>query len=849
MSNSENEVKSGFSKALSLYNETISNTEENDFNNLFSTIVNNEEVNIKTWEIKDYVQFLKEIDPINKLRSNLDEKDQTTSNILPNLFISLVSVLQEVEANDIDNQIYNVVTKYLYDNTEGNIKDIVNYIIPNKKEDLNEKATAIITILISSIKALLDNKENGIKELFQNVLENVNQIEIGEGNDKTNNSEYLNFMLSLFSELFGDLELKKVIKILWEVTNGNTEQIAEYISYLLYEHQANQKEDEGAESKHFGLATRIVIEEYIVPVQQKKRRQLIRNRNKSNEASSNTVQTEEEAANADLNEIYSFIKQVLHYTCLDDDQNGYPKELALFFSSFEDFWEPDMIIKFMVKEINASNIEENYKEYYGPFLMDLADLMNWTNKQCESALLIITEGWKRKSRISLAKMMGLSLNDIKHLYSDCKDLTYNDNDYLSDSENANTNSEDHKGRRDRDFSKTKKPVVLSIRGSDFKRSFAKPLTNKDNLNNGNNKICRFYGTKNGCSKGKHCPFKHIQTNRSSYISRRLNHSIFSKTSSYGGGKFGNNSSRYHYGNSNMGSLKHKSSFQNSSNYRNSSFRNSNDIKNRMSNREPLIPSNDSMLKYGKKGDRDRDRDHHDKMDRPLGKKDLGFNHKLRKQASFMNTSSYRHQTPQEYKPIEAIDPALPQHNHSNICNFYNSPGGCDKGNNCKFLHINANSFNSNGPDNRHYDRYGRGSNRKSFNSYTKSYNGPSGYNSSYNNDGSMNKGHMMSKKPSRSMMRNADTSKPKPEFNNYKKGISGNDDGPKNANSNNATSSITIVNSSQQTNDALSTNAAAASNAIDETNESKLYSQTPCVFFSKEGKCKYGDTCKFLHAK
>jgi len=161
MSNSENEVKSGFSKALSLYNETISNTEENDFNNLFSTIVNNEEVNIKTWEIKDYVQFLKEIDPINKLRSNLDEKDQTTSNILPNLFISLVSVLQEVEANDIDNQIYNVVTKYLYDNTEGNIKDIVNYIIPNKKEDLNEKATAIITILISSIKALLDNKENG----------------------------------------------------------------------------------------------------------------------------------------------------------------------------------------------------------------------------------------------------------------------------------------------------------------------------------------------------------------------------------------------------------------------------------------------------------------------------------------------------------------------------------------------------------------------------------------------------------------------------------------------------------------------------------------------------------------
>jgi len=188
-------------------------------------------------------------------------------------------------------------------------------------------------------------------------------------------------MLSLFSELFGDLELKKVIKILWEVTNGNTEQIAEYISYLLYEHQANQKEDEGAESKHFGLATRIVIEEYIVPVQQKKRRQLIRNRNKSNEASSNTVQTEEEAANADLNEIYSFIKQVLHYTCLDDDQNGYPKELALFFSSFEDFWEPDMIIKFMVKEINASNIEENYKEYYGPFLMDLADLMNWTKKK------------------------------------------------------------------------------------------------------------------------------------------------------------------------------------------------------------------------------------------------------------------------------------------------------------------------------------------------------------------------------------------------------------------------------------------------------------------------------------
>jgi len=191
-------------------------------------------------------------------------------------------------------------------------------------------------------------------------------------------------MLSLFSELFNDIELKKVMKLLWEVTNGNTEQIAEYISYLLYKQQDNQKDDdEGAESKHFGHATRIVIEEYIEPLQQKQRRQIIRNRNKINESTSSiTTQTEEEAANADLNEIYTFIRQVLHYTCLDDNQHGYPKELALFFSSFEDFWEPDMILKFILSnEEDKKTIEDNYKEYYGPFLMDLADLMNWTNKQ------------------------------------------------------------------------------------------------------------------------------------------------------------------------------------------------------------------------------------------------------------------------------------------------------------------------------------------------------------------------------------------------------------------------------------------------------------------------------------
>lgn len=453
-------------------------------------------------------------------------------------------------------------------------------------------------------------------------------------------------------------------------------------------------------------------------------------------------------------------------------------------------------------------------------------------------------------------MMGLSLNDIKHLYNDCKELTYNDADYLSDDENSNSNSTDQKGD-DRDVSRTKKPVVLSIRGSDFKRSFTKPLTDKDKMNNGNSKICRFYGTPSGCSKGKRCPFKHIQTNRSSYITRRLNHSMYSNNNSYG--RFGNSgNSRYHHGNSGMNPvLKHRSSFQNSSSYRNNSSRNSgmiigNNDKGRMINRGPSMPSNDPGMKF-KKGDRD----HHDKMDGPFGKKDLGFNHKLRKQASFMNSSSYRHQTPQEYKPIEAIDPALPQHNHNNICNFYNSPGGCDKGNNCKFLHINANSFNSNGPDNRHFDRYGRGNNndgRKPYNSYSKTYNGPSRYGNNYNNglDNGMNKGHLMSKKPSRSMLRNSDA-KTKPEFNNYKKGIRGNEDGPANNGSNNNPASITIVNSAQQANDASSTGTTTTSTtavAKDETNannNTKTYSQTPCVFFSKEGKCKYGDSCKFLH--
>jgi len=275
--------------------------------------------------------------------------------------------------------------------------------------------------------------------------------------------------------------------------------------------------------------------------------------------------------------------------------------LALFFSSFEDFWEPDMILKFILSnEEDKKTIEDNYKEYYGPFLMDLADLMNWTNKQCETALLVLTEGWKRKSRISIAKMMGLSVNDIKHLYSDCKDLTYNDAEYLSeceDNESENVNNERTKESEvsNGDSFKTKKPVVLSIRGSDFKRSFTKPLTEKDNVGAGNNIICRYYGTPRGCTSGIHCPFKHIQT-RSSYITRRLNHSMYSKPTY--GGKFGNNP-RYHNNGIINNIMKRKTSFQNT-NYKNTSSRSNgltiND-KSRLNNRI----SSDSLSKFIKKG--------------------------------------------------------------------------------------------------------------------------------------------------------------------------------------------------------------------------------------------------------
>lgn len=892
MSIEESKNKSGILKAVSIYTESINNTKLSEINNLFSTIVNDSDVNIKNWEIKDYDQFLKEIDPINKCQDNKETEEEdpiVTKKHIPNMFISLITVLQEIHSNDIENQIYNVIIRYLNDTLKGDVKSIVSNIIPYDKKDLlNEKATAIVTILLSSFKTLLNEKDNDIKELLQNVLEHANQIEINEENDKTNNSEYLNFMLSLFSELFGDIELKKVIKLLWEVTNGNTEQIAEYISYLLYEHQNNQKEDEGAESKHFGLATRIVIEEYIEPLQQKQRRQLRRNRNKPNEVAntSNSVLSEEEAANADLNEIYSFIKQVLHYTCLDDDQNGYPKELALFFSSFQDFWEPDMILKFMVKEINEKNIEENYKEYYGPFLMDLADLMNWTNKQCESALLILTEGWKRKSRISIAKMMGLSLNDIKHLYNDCKDLTYNDGDYLSDNEEegsitneaSNKENKEENTNEGRDFSKTKKPVVLSIRGSDFKRSFTKVITDKDNNSNNSNSntICRYFGTPRGCSSGKHCPFKHIQT-RSSYITRRLNHSTYSNPNSSFNSRLNNNNNnmRYHH-NTNVGNmnntLKHRTSYQSMNNYRNSSSRNnnmmpgaSNDIvKNRMNNRISNVPTNDSMMKFSKKGERD----HHEKIDSHFVKKDINFNHKLRKQASFITPSSYRNQSQTEYKPIEAIDPAISQHNHSNIiCYYYNDPRGCSNGKNCKFLHINANNYNNGGNngDSRNfetnrgnYNSYDNNGPRKPFNSiYNKSYNSSYG-NNNYNGPDGMNKGHQINKKTSRHMLRNNDP-KLKQEFNSYKKSNINDDTHLKNTrvnstqNNNETTSVTSSKDESQLKNETLATT--NETNAINNkpnttstiTSNSKAYSQTPCVFYSKEGTCKYGDKCKFLH--
>jgi len=831
MSTQDNTSNENILKAVSIFTESINNTRLSGINDLFSSIVNNSEVDISNWEIKDFDKFLNDIDPISKCQDDVETEEEdslVTKKYIPNLFISLIAVLQEIQSNDIDNQIYNLVTKYIQGKTEGHIERMINYIMPSNKRDLlNEKSTAIVTILISSLKSLLNPNDKDMKELLQNIFQHVNQIEIDEENDKTNNSEYLNFMLSLFSELFGDLELEKVIKLIWEVTSGNTEQIAEYISYLLYEHQVNnqkeEEEEEGVESKHFGLATKIVIEKYIEPSQQKQRRQLIRNRNKaSNEvASANSTQTEEEAANADLNEIYTFIKQVLHHTCLDDDQNGYPKELALFFSSFKDFWEPDSIIKFIMSdETNGKNIEENYKEYYGPFLMDLADLMDWTNKQCESVLIILTKGWTKSNRIAIAKMLGLSLNDIKRLYSDCKDLSYNDPDYASEADSSN---QDKKDKPNEDISKTKKPVVLSIRGSDFKRTFTKPLSEKDNVSN---TICRFYGTPRGCSAGKHCPYRHIQTTRSSYISRRLNHSMYSK-SSYGS-RFGNSNSRYPR-NSNINSgIKHRSSYQNMNNYRGNSTRNpsmimnNNDIgKGRMSSRMSTFTSNDPMMKYGKKGDRDL----HDKSDF-YGKKEIPMNHKLRKHASFINPPSYRSQTSKEYKPIEAMDPAMSHHGHSNIiCYFYNDPKGCSNGANCKFLHIK---------DSRNYDSTGR--NSHSYNSSYKPFiSGSNGYSGSHN----LPEGNKANRKPSKHNISS-------------KSSKVNNEDNPT-ANP----TSITIVNSSQTNNTTTSLinkeENTKEFNSISKTstpvnfNGTKSYSQTPCAFFSKEGSCKYGEKCKFLH--
>ncbi|ORX43389.1 hypothetical protein BCR36DRAFT_361055 [Piromyces finnis] len=872
MSSSENNMKNEtILKAVSIFTESINNTKLSGIDDLFNFIVKDSEVDILKWEIKDYDQFLNDIDPISKCQDDMETEEDSliTKKYISNLFISLISVLQDIQSNDIANQIYSLVTKYIHNKTNGHIESTINYIMPsNKKDLLNVKSTAIITILISSLKALLNPNDKDMKELLQNIFQHINNIEIEEDSDKTNNSEYLNFMLSLFSELFGDLELDKVIKLIWEVTDGNTEQIAEYISYLLYEYQVNsqkeeEEEEEGVESKHFGLATRIVIEKYIEPLQQKQRRQIIRNRNKTpNEnASANTAQTEEEAANADLNEIYSFIKQVLHHTCLDDVQNGYPKELALFFSSFKDFWEPDSIIKFiMSNEVNDKSIEENYKEYYGPFLMDLADLMDWTNKQCESALSILTKGWKKSNRISIAKMMGLSLNDIKHLYSDCKDITYNDPDYLSDAEENNQDNQENENN-EKDQSKTKKPVVLSIRGSDFKRTFTKPLTDKDNVSG---TVCRYYGTPRGCSAGKHCPYKHIQTSRSSYISRRLNHSMYAN-SSYNS-RFGSSNSRYlRTSNINRG-VKHRSSYQNMNSYRGSTRNpsmdmNNNDMsKNRINNRVSTYSSND--LKYGKKGDRKL----HEKYD-SYGKKDIPLNHhKLRKHASFINPPSYRSQTSKEYKPIEAIDPAIPHHSHSNtICHYYNDPRGCSNGKNCKFLHIHANNYNG---DNHNFDgrnNHSYENNRKSFNSPYKSYSGNgNNYTGSYNETDSMNKGHIMNRKSSRHMLKNSDP-KLKSEYSNYKK--NGNEDDKSttvndNDNSSSNPASITIVNSSQTNSNVnnSSTNKTENNKEFNNANKTttpsnfngqKAYSQnqTPCVFFSKEGTCKYGDNCKFLHVK
>ena len=247
-------------------------------------------------------------------------------------------------------------------------------------------------------------------------MEKNEAIEKDEGNeenegDENENFEYdsnvWNFMISLFLNIFEDIELKRAIKYLWEATNGDTEQMAKYIPYLPIEDidvtktNIDNDNDDDAETTRenifYGQATRITIEECIEPLQQKQRRQLIRKRNKINDVtSSSTSQAEEEAENADLNEIYVFIKRVLDNTHIIYNQHyNYPKELAIFFSRFKDFWEPELILKFIIMEkdmIMENNIfmkneddkkttEDNYKEYYGPFLMDLADLMDWTNKQ------------------------------------------------------------------------------------------------------------------------------------------------------------------------------------------------------------------------------------------------------------------------------------------------------------------------------------------------------------------------------------------------------------------------------------------------------------------------------------
>jgi len=166
MLSGEVEITNGVSKAISLFLSSINNTKLLEFNNLFKDIVCDKEIDIANWKEEEYYQFFRGIDLVDNCKDATKTNSALTNKSIPDIILSFIYSLHDIQNNnnDVKNQISDIIINFLYDSTNGDVKNIINYIIPLNIQNLIKYPikSEIIILLISSLKSHLNGDDKGI---------------------------------------------------------------------------------------------------------------------------------------------------------------------------------------------------------------------------------------------------------------------------------------------------------------------------------------------------------------------------------------------------------------------------------------------------------------------------------------------------------------------------------------------------------------------------------------------------------------------------------------------------------------------------------------------------------------